>query len=437
MSFILMIPVPALAATYVVNPDGTGDFPTIQAAIDAAANGDIIELTDGTFIGDGNRDVDLLGKAVCVRSQSGNPDACVVDCGGDPEDHRAFLIVTGEGNDTVIEGLTITHGHAELGGAVTCNDSAPTIRRCTFVENSAAESGGAISGRGEHPLGMPLVIEDCIFRENSSSSYDGAIGASCDLSVSGCTFEANTAGWAGAIYLLNDHGVDFTVTDCAFVENSGDYGTVLVEEASSAGSTMISSCSFVRNEGRSGGACGVYSYGHGEVTLSECLFWDNVSSECGGALYLLTYVGAEVPLVDHCTFFGNAAPHGGTIYGVNEGGDHPVVQNSIIAFGSGGEAIDGWSPMLTCCDIYGNEGGDWVGAIADQYGINGNISLDPLFCAPGNGDFTLHQDSPCAPFTPPNEECDLIGAWPVGCGPTAVRMRTWGAIKALFGSGVR
>ena len=43
------------ATTYLVNPEGTGDFPTIQAAIDAVVDGDIIELNDGTFTGDGNR----------------------------------------------------------------------------------------------------------------------------------------------------------------------------------------------------------------------------------------------------------------------------------------------------------------------------------------------------------------------------------------------
>ena len=35
------------ACTYVVDPYGTGDFPTIQAAIDAAADGDVICLTNG------------------------------------------------------------------------------------------------------------------------------------------------------------------------------------------------------------------------------------------------------------------------------------------------------------------------------------------------------------------------------------------------------
>jgi hypothetical protein len=83
--------------------------------------------------------------------------------------------------------------------------------------------------------------------------------------------------------------------------------------------------------------------------------------------------------------------------------------------------------------VYGNAGGDWVGCIEDQYGINGNISEDPLFCDPETGDFRLQEGSPCGPFSPPNEECDLIGAWPVGCGPpTATQQTTWGRIKAAY-----
>ncbi len=38
----------ALGATYVVNPDGTGDFPTIQAAIVATTSGDEVLLANGT-----------------------------------------------------------------------------------------------------------------------------------------------------------------------------------------------------------------------------------------------------------------------------------------------------------------------------------------------------------------------------------------------------
>lgn len=110
-----------------------------------------------------------------------------------------------------------------------------------------------------------------------------------------------------------------------------------------------------------------------------------------------------------------------------------LIENTIIAFSSSGEAIMGCRFVtLSCCDLYGNAGGDWVGIIADQYGISGNICEDPLFCDPANEDFTIQCDSPCAPFTPPNVECHLIGAWPIGCGGTPVTSTTWGGIKAMF-----
>jgi len=49
---------PSVATVYEVRPDGFGDFPTIQAAIEGAVDGDVIELTNGVFLGEGNRDVD-------------------------------------------------------------------------------------------------------------------------------------------------------------------------------------------------------------------------------------------------------------------------------------------------------------------------------------------------------------------------------------------
>jgi hypothetical protein len=85
---------------------------------------------------------------------------------------------------------------------------------------------------------------------------------------------------------------------------------------------------------------------------------------------------------------------------------------------------------LFCCDLFGNIGGDYIGPIVDQLGMNGNISEDPLFCDPGSLDLRIHSDSPCAP----GGDCGLIGALPVGCGPTPASETTWGAIKALYRS---
>ena len=102
---------PALAATFTVNPDGTGDFPAIQQGIDVCVDGDIIELVDGTYTGAGNRDIDFLGKAITLRSRSLDATRCVIDCQGSAaEPHRAFWFHQQEGPDTVVEYVTITGG---------------------------------------------------------------------------------------------------------------------------------------------------------------------------------------------------------------------------------------------------------------------------------------------------------------------------------------
>lgn len=119
LALALMVPglfgtPPAQAATYLVTPDGSGDFPTIQAALDATLEADIIELADGFYCGEGNRDLDFAGKAVMLRSVSDDPTTCVIDCQGSLEDpHRGFHFYANEGPFTVIRGLTVTGGHTD------------------------------------------------------------------------------------------------------------------------------------------------------------------------------------------------------------------------------------------------------------------------------------------------------------------------------------
>ena len=89
LTFLLLPPTSSDARTWVVNPGGTGDAPTIAAAVDSADySNDIIELADGIYTGEGNRDVQNLGKWVMIRSQSGDPEACIIDCQGSAEDRH-------------------------------------------------------------------------------------------------------------------------------------------------------------------------------------------------------------------------------------------------------------------------------------------------------------------------------------------------------------
>ncbi len=111
---ILALVFTAGAATLTVRPDGAGDYPTIQSALDAAQHEDVILLTDGTFTGAGNRNLDPLGKAVTIRSESGDPARCILDLQGEMGRlRRGFYLRSGEDTTTVLRDLMIRNGSTE------------------------------------------------------------------------------------------------------------------------------------------------------------------------------------------------------------------------------------------------------------------------------------------------------------------------------------
>ncbi len=133
----------AYGDTIFVCSDGSGDYVTIQEGIDAASDGDEVVVCDGTYTGDGNRDLDFGGKLITVRSENG-PDNCIIDCGG--WHHRGFYFHSGETAASLVDGFTIQNGYAPeegacgtVGGGILCTYSSnPTIRRCTIRWNTAS-----------------------------------------------------------------------------------------------------------------------------------------------------------------------------------------------------------------------------------------------------------------------------------------------------------
>lgn len=69
-----------------------GDWPTIQEAIFAAKDGDVVIVADGVYTGKFNKNIDFGGLAITVRSENG-PENCIIDCEGDG---RGFYSRNGE-----------------------------------------------------------------------------------------------------------------------------------------------------------------------------------------------------------------------------------------------------------------------------------------------------------------------------------------------------
>jgi hypothetical protein len=91
-----------------------------------------------------------------------------------------------------------------------------------------------------------------------------------------------------------------------------------------------------------------------------------------------------------------------------------TVDGSILAGSAEGHGVSGETAVgfLTDCDVWDNAGGDYGGSIDDQTGQHGNISEDPLFCRPEDGDYQLHASSPCID----GYDHGQIGAFGEGCG---------------------
>ncbi len=128
---------------------------------------------------------------------AGSWDQACVDaahplCGCAPSFVNSYHVITaqGLGSGTELDGFTISGGNTLFGdpGVVTSGaglygvDSSPTVRRCTFLGNTAA-SGGAMAAFG----GAPVVIE-CVF----SANFGGAVLISgSNATVTSCAFLAN------------------------------------------------------------------------------------------------------------------------------------------------------------------------------------------------------------------------------------------------------
>jgi predicted outer membrane repeat protein len=219
------------AQTYVVKPDGTGDFPTIQAALTASFGGCTIELADGTFTGDGNRDIYLNGKHVTIRSQSGNPEGCIIDCQGDPENpHTGFVFEWGEGPEAVIEGITIANAYSINGGGLRCDGGAsPTINNCVFSNCSAAFGGGMIVRDGASP-----TLNDCVFNGNSAGTLGGAMRfKDASGTLNNCVFLENSSGGGGGAIECRNSSPAFY--NCTFYGNEaeGNGGGLLLRTGAS------------------------------------------------------------------------------------------------------------------------------------------------------------------------------------------------------------
>jgi hypothetical protein len=164
--------------------------------------------------------------------------------------------------------------------------------------------------------------------------------------------------------------------------------------------------------------------------VSETVIRNNLVYNCGYFGMHIYDASGDIEVsfntIAHCAMWGiytDAAPM--------------LIANNIICFNNGGiSSLNPWWSIFSCNDVYGNGTNYSLWGMGDPTGMNGNISVDPLFCGVDpavSGNYFLQSISPCAPGNHPDGySCGLIGARPVNCGATSTEQTTWGRIKSLY-----
>lgn len=342
-----------------------GQYPTIQAALDAAVDGDRVLVSAGTYAERlaTNLSIELIGVD--------GPELTILDARGAPGSGSALALQYHSGGAALVRGFTIHGDQATIfafpfgGGAITSFGGYLTVEQCIIedcdLRNTAGPSGGGILANAM----MAVVLRDSIFRNNHCIGQGGAVyAASSEVVISGCLFEDNSSDLnSGAIYTHFP-----LITDCIFRNNSSgdDAGAVSI-----AGSGRIQNSIFERNSANGqGGALFVSD----DLDVFQCVFYDNSSAGTGGAIRHFSHsMHIESSLI-----LNNSAPSRGAV-STQTG----FSSSNSIYWQNGPSPL--WNTSLNNIQYCIVEGG-FPGV--------GNFDADPLISDPVNSDYSLLYGSP-------------------------------------------
>ena len=323
----------ASADTITVSADDPGaDFATIQEAVDAAVDGDRIEVAPGYYLATtkaGSPVVEVVGKSIEIVATAADPARTFIA----GQAGRRCVEWSDAPGYCLLRGFTLDSGFsAGDGGGVLIDRAAISIEDCVFQSCTADGDGGAVHSRSETTF--PPVARNCRFLSNDAGLDGGAVRAIGGFDFHQSTFEGNTAGvLGGGISFDGDPaGIDnySIVEECVFEECIGGYGggvhgmeaTLRVTASNFSncvagepglgwgGGIGIVSGRLIMTGGSIEGCEGGQSSGGIDVERSFASCSDVSISDCSadgvaGGVYGF---GAETSLVfEDCRFSGNAA----------------------------------------------------------------------------------------------------------------------------------
>ena len=385
-------------------------YPTIQAAINAWKQGDVIWVAQGTY-------TENLRLKPGVRLEGGykadysarnwNAWPSVVDGA------QQGSVVIGA-DEATLDGFTLRNGKAAMGGGVLLERASMTIKNNTIEDNVADNGGGGIY-IGFNPPAPPYTdIESNVIRRNQVVTDRGGMGGGILISNSsaGVRITRNVIGGSmgnGNSAVAGGGGISVEFTSLFQIEentishNTGGRfhgGGVIITDGTPNATLSRNTITFNSVQGNFGG--GVYSIGGTFISRNNVAFNSIFNTIAYGGGIAVDSPGGTPPRLENNFVHNNDATFGAGIY-IVRGQDVILTNNSIASnrpdapqAGAGVYVKTGATCILLNNVIWGN-GDDFheqsPGACrldhndiedGDQAGQNGNISANPAFVAYDN-----------------------------------------------------
>jgi len=363
-----------------------GDYTTIQAAIDASNNGDIILVAEDTYY----ENINFKGKAITVTSwflvdgDTSHISNTVIN-GSQPSHHDSGSVVyfiSGEDTTSILCGFTITEG----GCGIQCDNSGMKIINNKITTNHNY-LGGGISIEAESNQ-CNIIIEKNTISNNISQ------GGRDEPGRGGGIFIARTSGSIN-VRISNN----FISYNLAF-PSAGGYSDGL------GGGIHIRNCSpLISNNIIAGNieGGGVYLYESNSL-LQNNLIISNKAGGVGGV-----YIENAQPIFINNTIANNDNTFGNSSVFI-ERNSNPIFVNCILWNDTTEISLnDSCSVTISHSDIKGGLSGIILGVEDTVYWLDGNIDVYPEFVDTANGDFHLTDNSACIGAA--IDSLDIGGTW--------------------------
>ncbi|OJX53193.1 MAG: hypothetical protein BGO88_15685, partial [Flavobacterium sp. 38-13] len=287
------------------------------------------------------------------------------------DDAYHVIISANVGNQTLLDGFTITKGNAN--GLQT---SKITVNGYSFGQ---ARGGGMCNGSSS------TTITNCTFTENTGTYAGAMYNEASPVSISNSNFSANkVSGNCGGIMNISSNAV---IINSSFTKNTGTWGGALLNDGSAA---TISGCTFIENAaGNRGGAI------HNENSDSKIytsLFFKNTATTLGGGAVWHNLGNMSII---NCTMYGNISNNSSYGGGINASSGRILLYNSLLWDNKSAQNTgrDGQYTGLSYITFRNNLITGYTNIMGDNVSAQG-VTTEQIFTNAANNDFQLKIGSP-------------------------------------------